>query len=214
MASTNKTANLHLNQWAASDPVLRSDFNADNTALDTAIAAIPAKKIREVTTTQAAQVLEFDLSDINLDDYTELDFKLMLKTAADGNSYWQTGVRFNSASAETQTKTRCMLLGNTVYAEANAHFPGGTQVNASAPPAIWEIRMNISPRSAAGYRFFSGVSQSSYMDGNSDLCVMYSAFSMQSNRLAKLYVIKTYPEYGGSKAIAAGSKLTIYGVKK
>ena len=34
MASTGKTTNLNLNQWAADDPVLRTDFNADNLILD------------------------------------------------------------------------------------------------------------------------------------------------------------------------------------
>lgn len=34
MASTGKTENLNLNQWAADDPVLREDFNADNRILD------------------------------------------------------------------------------------------------------------------------------------------------------------------------------------
>jgi len=37
MASTNKTANLGLNQWEAADPVEREDFNADNAKLDAAI---------------------------------------------------------------------------------------------------------------------------------------------------------------------------------
>jgi len=40
MASTNHTANLNLNQWVGTDPVLMADFNADNTKLDTAIAAL------------------------------------------------------------------------------------------------------------------------------------------------------------------------------
>ena len=42
MASTNKTANLHLNQWEATDPVMREDFNADNAKLDAAFAELAA----------------------------------------------------------------------------------------------------------------------------------------------------------------------------
>ena len=34
MASTNKTPQLGLNQWAAGDEVLRTDFNADNLKID------------------------------------------------------------------------------------------------------------------------------------------------------------------------------------
>ena len=40
MSSTNKTANLQLNQWVGTDPVLMADFNADNAKLDAAIAAL------------------------------------------------------------------------------------------------------------------------------------------------------------------------------
>ena len=38
MASS-QTQNYQLNQWAAEDPVLRTDFNADNAKIDAAIAA-------------------------------------------------------------------------------------------------------------------------------------------------------------------------------
>lgn len=37
MASSNQTTHLRLNQWSANDPVLRTDFNADNSRLDMAI---------------------------------------------------------------------------------------------------------------------------------------------------------------------------------
>ena len=39
MSSTNKTANLQLNQWVGTDPVLMSDFNADNAKIDAAVKA-------------------------------------------------------------------------------------------------------------------------------------------------------------------------------
>lgn len=37
MPSTNKTANLKLNQWVETDRPMRNDFNSDNLAIDTAI---------------------------------------------------------------------------------------------------------------------------------------------------------------------------------
>lgn len=37
MASSAKTENVALNQWAATDPVLREDFNADNLIIDRAL---------------------------------------------------------------------------------------------------------------------------------------------------------------------------------
>lgn len=44
MASTNHTKNYSLSQWAAGDPVLRADFNADNLAIDTALTALNSSK--------------------------------------------------------------------------------------------------------------------------------------------------------------------------
>ncbi len=40
MSATNVTEHYGLNQWVASDPVSRQDFNADNLAVDTALAAL------------------------------------------------------------------------------------------------------------------------------------------------------------------------------
>ena len=39
MSSTNKTQNLQLNQWVGTDPVIMSDFNADNAKIDAAVQA-------------------------------------------------------------------------------------------------------------------------------------------------------------------------------
>lgn len=37
MASSNKTTHLRLNLWSSNDPVLRTDFNADNSRVDLAV---------------------------------------------------------------------------------------------------------------------------------------------------------------------------------
>ncbi|MBR2668055.1 MAG: hypothetical protein IKD96_07865 [Oscillospiraceae bacterium] len=42
MSATNTTGNYGLNQWVATDPVSRQDFNADNLAVDTALNALNA----------------------------------------------------------------------------------------------------------------------------------------------------------------------------
>jgi len=39
--ATNQTENLKLSQWLATDPVLRSDFNADNQKIDAAMRYMP-----------------------------------------------------------------------------------------------------------------------------------------------------------------------------
>ena len=40
MASTNKTANFQLNQWARTDGVCMDDFNSDNSKIDAAISVL------------------------------------------------------------------------------------------------------------------------------------------------------------------------------
>lgn len=42
MASSKHTTTYQLNQWLASDPVLREDFNSDNLKLENALAALAA----------------------------------------------------------------------------------------------------------------------------------------------------------------------------
>jgi len=43
MSSTNKTSKIQLNQWVASDPVLREDFNSDNLKIDTAFQGVDSR---------------------------------------------------------------------------------------------------------------------------------------------------------------------------
>ncbi|MEG1242423.1 MAG: hypothetical protein RSD32_05660, partial [Oscillospiraceae bacterium] len=66
MASTNKTANLSLNQWVPTDPVLMEDMNEDNRKLDAAlgaaVAAIRFDKLFDITTTVASPCVELNLS--------------------------------------------------------------------------------------------------------------------------------------------------------
>lgn len=49
MASTNKTANLNLNQWSLSDKPEMADFNADNTKIDTVVSAHLAESVTDAS---------------------------------------------------------------------------------------------------------------------------------------------------------------------
>ena len=72
MASTNKTANLGLNQWVLTDPLLMEDMNADNQKIDSAVAANPIVKLISVKTAANAAQVDFDLSSIDLTKYSAL----------------------------------------------------------------------------------------------------------------------------------------------
>lgn len=69
MASTNKTANLQLNQWVLTDPLLMEDMNSDNQKIDAAVGASPCTKLMDVTTSANAQLIDLDVSGLDLTKY-------------------------------------------------------------------------------------------------------------------------------------------------
>ena len=62
--ATNQTTNYQLNQWEPTDPVLRTDFNADNAKLDAALAEQRRQQraAQEAQTRQSAPTLHTDHS--------------------------------------------------------------------------------------------------------------------------------------------------------
>ncbi|MEM1484363.1 hypothetical protein V6615_05720 [Oscillospiraceae bacterium PP1C4] len=52
MASTNSTANLHLNQWVGTDKPKMEDFNTDNSKIDAAVGAHIASTAEHVSATE------------------------------------------------------------------------------------------------------------------------------------------------------------------
>lgn len=82
MASTNKTTHLRLNQWIASDPVLRTDFNLDNSKLDAAVQARSLVRLESGTLSASASKISFDLGDYDLTQFMELQIRLFPKTSS------------------------------------------------------------------------------------------------------------------------------------
>jgi len=78
LASTNKTANLGLSQWEASDAFTREDLNADFGKIDGAAFYMPVK-LADRTADAQTQSITFDLSDKNLDQFDEIEFYADLK---------------------------------------------------------------------------------------------------------------------------------------
>ena len=72
MASTNKTANLQLNQWVLTDPLLMEDMNEDNRKLDAAVGASPYVKLMDITSAANAQQIDLDFSGIDLKKYASI----------------------------------------------------------------------------------------------------------------------------------------------
>lgn len=74
MSSTNKTTHLRLNQWVASDPILRTDFNFDNSKLDEAVNARALVTLAQASLTAQATSLPLSLTDLG--QYVQLQLFL------------------------------------------------------------------------------------------------------------------------------------------
>ena len=70
--ATNYTTNYQLNQWEPTDQVLRTEFNADNvkieTALDGKLSTIEV--VAEITTTSDAAYFSLDLTGVNWNQWS------------------------------------------------------------------------------------------------------------------------------------------------
>lgn len=84
MASTNKTTHLRLNQWIGTDPVLRTDFNFDNSRIDAAVNARALIRLTGTTLTAGAASIALDLLDYDLTQYAAL--QLYLSPVASGEA--------------------------------------------------------------------------------------------------------------------------------
>ena len=95
----NSTANYSLNQWDASDRIMREDFNADNAKIDAALKSlqptfVPYVPLRTITTSASTQQIDITLSDIDWSVYRHLLLHVNLATDSD----YSIGIRLNGLS--------------------------------------------------------------------------------------------------------------------
>ena len=120
-----ETTNIGLHQWAAEDPVLRTDFNADFAKIDRAVGAIPLVKLKEVVTTQDAQQLDVDVSDIDFDLYDEVIVYAELVNTKESDSVSPycsitindtiTGSRYGCAGSDDMNSSTTMNISYILY---------------------------------------------------------------------------------------------------
>ena len=83
MASS-KTTNLRLSQWEGSDPILRTDFNQDNSKIDQAVNARALVRLTGKTLTASGADITLDLLDYDLTQYEALMLTLAPITSGTG----------------------------------------------------------------------------------------------------------------------------------
>ena len=85
-----KTEHYNLPQWEKTDRVLMEDFNEAMTDIDEAMAelktAIAYVKIKEMITTNASSMLNFDVSDIDFMQYLKIELFIQSPTYHEGLS--------------------------------------------------------------------------------------------------------------------------------
>ena len=111
MSSTGKTETLGLNQWARTDAVRMDDFNADNAKIEAALTSLlPIRRIRTVTVSQDTLTMEVDLSDINMNDYSQIwiDFRLGVDWTAKKDMY----LRLNNIATDSY---KCAYISSNQF---------------------------------------------------------------------------------------------------
>lgn len=91
-----QTTNYQLNQWEKPDRILMDDFNRDNEKIDAALAAMPLRKLMDITTEQDVTQVDLDLSGLDLTPYSSLQVEMHL-AGATSNAHCY--VRCNSISS-------------------------------------------------------------------------------------------------------------------
>lgn len=77
MSSSNKTEKYGLNQWAATDPVLMEDFNADNLKAEQAVISMGADRPYEIilrhVSSEGSGSIDLDVSSIDFTQYGKVE---------------------------------------------------------------------------------------------------------------------------------------------
>lgn len=219
MSSQSKTPNLQLNQWAASDPVVRTDFNADNARIDAAVGGIkiPVVKLMEVTTAQNAASVELNFAGVDLSEYRGMD--IIINAC---------GVQLGTNTNESYYDSLCTRINkDTQYYSAmgdqinlcQATLP--RNVNTQYPPDLFQIAHIRWSDIMAGRQLLFG--EGNYVSRNAGASAGYTAGTNAATVNKNLFSAENLntvdfviqPHTAGEAALLqAGAKFTVYGIRK
>ncbi|MBP8640856.1 MAG: hypothetical protein KBI01_08170 [Oscillospiraceae bacterium] len=210
MASTNKTANLGLNQWVLSDPLLMEDMNSDNQKIDAAVAEQTYKKLISITTAANAQQIDFDLSGIDLSKYASLRIEACYGcTPADTISSLY--VRINNISTQSYFRpsdgSNSAGFTSVLFAPIASYTVG---IPASFSASISGI--SGAPNSQATYKALHGeLSYYGYLSGTPYIGQKSASITLEKTvAISSINILAC----NTSGYIQAGSEFVLYGVKK
>lgn len=136
--ATNYTENFDLCQWEPTDPVIRTDFNADNAKLEAALTALEEAKTRLDRTAATLAYYTGWLTMTNMADQGRIppqrailcqDFSSDIYLTCGGGAVIQNNTLFLNGAGQTGTMTEdTMVVGRTDWTQARMwiHLSGGT----------------------------------------------------------------------------------------
>ena len=221
MSSQSKTPNLQLNQWAASDPVVRTDFNADNVRIDAAVGGIkiPVVKLMEVTTALNAASVELNFAGVDLSEYRGMDIiinacgvQLGTNTNAYYYDYLYTRVNKDAANGHYYYSSDASTL-------ATAAVP--RNIDAQHPPVLIQM-MHIGWCDtgsgndilfAQGYSVVKCAGADTSGSVGTSTPIVYKNLRDIANLCTVDFLIVSNTS-GEVPMIQAGAKFTVYGIRK
>ena len=145
MSSANKTPNLELNLWDITDPVMHSDFNADNEKIDLAVQGLDSKFTSEIANLDSGIAAQITALSENIE--TELGARLKIITG----SYVGTGTygKENPTTLYTGIKPYIVILSYEGSLLGHSITRPFTDLHVLVP---WSVFFNLNANDTTQYR--------------------------------------------------------------
>ena len=192
-----KTANYDLCQWDPEDRILREDFNRDNEKIDGAIhQANRVVRLMDVVTDKAATQVDLDVSEIDWNAYHSILLYSDMASTASGND---AGIYFKPNNCTIYT------AGGEINEQYALIFPSSPTAGISGYLCMELLGIRTQNRQT------SFLATAKYAYGKTSYAATYSSCILPANQT--ITVFSFYPKTADAQ-ILAGSKFSVYGVKK
>ena len=187
----NYTENYHLNQWDATDRVLRTDFNSDNQKIDAALAAVPPVKLLDLVTERPQKQVDISLTEFSPEPYAALKLYICAKVSnlqVRVNNYTSYCGSSSASGAEGQT--------NVLITSAGASRPAWMH---------GELTLLFSPAEGSAHLVSAFL-----LSGNGEKVAIARGTCVLSGALQTLNLLSG----DSANPIPAGSRFRLYGIRK